>query len=145
MSLLVNIVIADEDDIAAIGESLQPVSEWSGLQARDIDTTKIATLHCLLTGEGFEDALSQYEPVYVSAEEGATVIRIPDELVEKLAALDEDTLYSVGEELAATEEFELSGWPEEDVMTFVEELTELAQQADANGEAMFVWMHRLLT
>lgn len=145
MSLLVNIVIADEDDLAAIGESLQPVSEWSGLQARDIDTTKIATLHCLLAGEGFEEALSQYEPVYVSAEEGATVIRIPDELVEKLAALDEDALYSVGEELAATEEFELSGWPEEDVMTFIEELTELAQQADANGEAMFVWMHRLQT
>jgi hypothetical protein len=145
MSLLVNIVIADEDDFEAIGESQHPVEEWSGIQARDIDTTKIATLHCLLTGDSFEEALSRYEPVYVSAEEGAIVIRIPDELVEKLAYLDEDALDSVGEELAATEEFELTGWPTQEVMTLVEELAALAQQADSNGEAMFVWMHRLLT
>lgn len=145
MSLLVNIVIADEDDFEAIGESQHPVEEWSGTQARDIDTTKIATLHCLLTGDSFEEALNRYEPVYVSAEEGAIVIRIPDELVEKLAYLDEDALDSVGEELAATEEFELTGWPTQEVMTLVEELAALAQQADSNGEAMFVWMHRLLT
>lgn len=145
MSLLVNIVIADEDDVEAIGESQHPVEEWSGIQARDIDTTKIATLHCLLTGDTFEEALSRYEPVYVSAEEDAIVIRIPDELVEKLAYLDEDALDSVGEELAATEEFELTGWPTQEVMTLVEELAALAQQADSNGEAMFVWMHRLLT
>lgn len=145
MSLLVNIVIADEDDIEAIGESQHPVEEWSGIQARDIDTTKIATLHCLLTGDSFEEALSRYEPVYVSSEEGAIVIRIPDELVEKLAYLEEDALDNVGEELAATEEFELTGWPVQEVMTLVEELAALAQQADSNGEAMFVWMHRLLT
>lgn len=144
MSLLVNIVIADEDDLEAIASSLQPVSEWSGLQARDIDTQKIATLHCLVTGEAFDASLSRYEPVFV-ADEGVTVLRIPDELVEELASLDEDALYRIADELIATEEFELSDWPDEDVTAFLEELTELAQQADANGEAMFVWMHRLLT
>lgn len=145
MSLLVNIVIADEDDVEAIGESQHPVEEWSGIQARDIDTSKIATLHCLLTGDSFEEALSRYEPVYVAGEDGAIVIRIPDELVERLAYLEEDALDSVGEELAATEEFELTGWPAQEVMTLVEELAALAQQADSNGEAMFVWMHKLLT
>jgi hypothetical protein len=144
LSILVNIVIADEDDAEAIGLSLQPVAEWSGLQARDLDTAKIATLHSLLTGEGFAEVLNRYEPVFV-IEEGASVIRIPDEAVERLASLDEDELYAIGEELAATEEFELAGWPEDDVATFLEELAELAQQADGNGEAMFVWMHRLMT
>lgn len=145
MSLLVNIVIADEEDIGAIGESQHPVEEWSGIQARDIDTGKIATLHCLLTGDSFEEALASYEPDYVAGEEGAIVIRIPDELVERLAYLDDDALDSVGVELAATEEFELAGWPVEEVTTLVEELAALAQQAESNGEAMFVWMHRLLT
>ncbi|MBI5919444.1 MAG: hypothetical protein HY849_08755 [Nitrosomonadales bacterium] len=146
MSILVNIVIADEDDLEAVGESQHPAGEWSGIQARDIDTNKIATLHCLLTGEGFHDALSRYEPVYVAADEdGATVLRIPDELVEKLAELDEDSFESVGEELAATEEFELSGWPAAEVVMLVEELAALGREADGNGEAMFVWMHKLLT
>lgn len=145
MSLLVNIVIADEEDVEEIGESHHPVAEWSGIQARDIDTAKIATLHCLLTGDSFESALSRYEPSYVTSEESAIVIRIPDELVERLAQLDEVGIDDVGVELAATEEFELTDWPEQEVLTLVEELAALAQQADSNGEAMFVWMHRLLT
>ena len=49
MSILVNIVSADEDEVDAVGESQHPVVEWSGIEARDINTEKIVTLHCLLT------------------------------------------------------------------------------------------------
>ena len=55
MGTLVNIVIADEDEAEAIGESNQPVDEWVGLEARDLDKSKFITLHCLLTGDGIED------------------------------------------------------------------------------------------
>lgn len=144
-SILVNIVIADEDDIEAIGDSLSPVEEWSGIQSRDLDTAKIATLHCLLTGDTFEDALSRYEPVYVVSEESAIVLRIPDEVVEKMASLDEEALAEVAVELTATEEFESTGWDDEEIYGLVEELADLSVQADANGEAMFVWMHKLRT
>jgi hypothetical protein len=144
-SILVNIVIADEDDIEAIGDSLSPVEEWSGIQSRDLDTAKIATLHCLLTGDTFEDALSRYEPVYVVSEESAIVLRIPDAVVERMAGLDEEALAEVAVELAATEEFESTGWDDEEIYGLVEELADLAVQADANGEAMFVWMHKLRT
>ena len=54
MGILTNIIAAEEDEIAAIGESLRPVDEWSGLERRGIDTAKIVTLHCLLTGDEFE-------------------------------------------------------------------------------------------
>lgn len=145
ISILVNIVIADEDDIEAIGDSLSPVEEWSGIQSRDLDTAKIATLHCLLTGDTFEDALSRYEPVYVVSEESAIVLRIPDAVVERMAGLDEEALAEVAVELAATEEFESTGWDDEEIYGLVEELADLAVQADANGEAMFVWMHKLRT
>lgn len=145
MGILVNIVSADEDEAEAIGQSQHPVVEWSGIEARDIDTAKIVTLHCLLTGDGLEDAFYAYEPVYVAGDDGPIVLRIPDEAMEKLAALEEEAAEMVGEELAATEEFEMSGWPAEEVRSLVEELAELARLADSQGQAMFVWMHPLLT
>lgn len=145
MGILVNIVSADEDEAEAIGLSQHPVVEWSGIEARDIDTAKIVTLHCLLTGDGLEDAFYAYEPVYVAGDDGPIVLRIPDEAMEKLAALEEEAAEMVGEELAATEEFEMSGWPAEEVRSLVEELAELARLADSQGQAMFVWMHPLLT
>ena len=145
MGILVNIVSADEDDVEAIGESQHPIDEWSGIEARDFDTAKIVTLHCLLTGDGLEDAFYAYEPVYVAGDDGPIVLRIPDEMMEKLAGLEEDAIEMVGEELAATEEFEMNAWPTEEVQSLVEELSELARLADSQGQAMFVWMHPLLT
>ncbi|MDP2963101.1 MAG: hypothetical protein Q8N54_10115 [Sulfurimicrobium sp.] len=145
MSILVNIVSADEDDVEAVGESQHPVAEWSGIEARDIDTAKIVTLHCLLTGEGLEDAFYAYEPVYVAGDEGPIVLRISDVMMEKLASLEEDALEIVGEELAATEEFELNNWPVEEVQSLVEELAALARLAESQDQVLFVWMHPLLT
>ncbi len=144
MGILTNIVAAEEDEIAAIGESLRPVDEWSGLERRGIDTAKIATLHCLLTGDEFEEAIGAYEPVYV-ADEGAVVLRIADDVMERLATLDEDALELVAEELAATEEYELEQWEAEDVQALVMELADLARLAESQGQVMFVWMHPLLT
>lgn len=144
MSLLTNIVAAEEDEFAAIGESPHPVDEWSGIERRGIDTAKIATLHCLLTGDEFGQALSLYEPVYASIED-VLVLRLADEVTEKLAAYDEDALMRVAEELAATEEFEREAWDAEEVQDFVMALAELAQIAESQGQTLFVWMHPLLT
>jgi hypothetical protein len=123
---------------------LRPVDEWSGIERRGIDTAKIATLHCLLTGDEFEEAIGAYEPVYV-ADEGAVVLRIADEVMERLATLDEDALDLVAGELAATEEYELEQWDAEDVQALVMDLADLARLADSQGQSLFVWMHPLLT
>ena len=144
MGILTNIVAAEEDEYAAIGESLRPVDQWSGIERRGIDTAKIVTLHCLLTGDEFEAALGSHEPVYV-ADEGAVVLRIVDEAMERLAELDEDALELVGEELAATEEYEMEQWETADVQALVFELADLARLAESQGQVMFVWMHPLLT
>lgn len=144
MGILTNIVAAEEDEIAAIGESLRPVDEWSGIERRGIDTAKIATLHCLLTGDEFEEALGSYEPVYV-VDEGAVVLRIADEVMERLAALDEEALELVADELAATEEYEIEGWDSAEVQALVFELADLARLAESQGQSLFVWMHPLLT
>jgi hypothetical protein len=144
LGILTNIVAAEEDEYAAIGESLRPVDEWSGIERRGIDTAKIATLHCLLTGDEFEEALGSYEPVY-AGDEGALVLRVADEVMERLATLDEEALELVAAELAATEEYEMEQWEPEDVQALVMDLADLARLADSQGQVLFVWMHPLLT
>ncbi len=144
MGILTNIIAAEEDEIESIGESLRPVDEWSGLERRDIDTGKIATLHCLLTGDEYEEALSAYEPIY-AGDEGVLILRLADEATERLASLEEDALDEVAAELAATEEFEREHWDVEEVHALVMELANLARLADSQGQQLYVWMHPLLT
>ncbi|PKO84097.1 MAG: hypothetical protein CVU17_05840 [Betaproteobacteria bacterium HGW-Betaproteobacteria-11] len=144
MSVLTQIVAAEDDESDAIGESLRPLDEWSGVERRGIDTAKIAVMHCLLTGDDFDLAASFYEPVYVGGE-GVVVLRLADEAMAKLASLDEEALARFAAELVATEDFELEGWPEEEVMEMLIELADLAQLAESQGQALFVWLHPLLT
>jgi hypothetical protein len=120
------------------------VDEWSGIERRGIDTAKIATLHCLLTGDEFEEAIGAYEPVY-AGDEGALVLRVADEVMERLATLDEEALELVATELAATEEYEMEQWEPEDVQALVMDLADLARLAESQGQVLFVWMHPLLT
>lgn len=143
MSILTNIVAAEDDEIEAIGESLGPIEEWSGIAMRDFDTAKIATLHCLLTGDLFDDALGHYEPIYISDAEGALVLRLADEVMERLASIEDDALEDMAAELAATEEFEATGWDIDSIFGMLESLIELARIAESQGQALFVWMHPL--
>jgi hypothetical protein len=145
MGILVNIIAAEEDEVESIGESLQPVDEWSGIELRDVSIAKIATLHCLLTGDLFDDALVRYEPIYISAAEGALVLRLAEELMERLTGLDEDALDAVATELAATEEFESAGWEDEAIAEMLASLVDLARLAESQGQGLFVWMHPLRT
>ena len=145
MTILTNIIAAEEDELEAIGESLEPSSEWSGIALRDFTIPKIATLHCLLTGDLLDDAYALYEPSYFSEIEGAIVIQLSMELSERLAGLDEEALDAVTEELVATEEFEDSGWGEEEISEMLNGLADLARLADSQGQVLFAWLHPLRT
>lgn len=145
MGILTNIIAAEEDEVEAIGDSLQPADEWSGISLRDVSIAKIATLHSLLTGDLFDDAAALCEPVYISPAEGALVLRLADELKERLVELDEETLDAVAAELAATEEFESAGWDENSVLEMLTDLADLARLAESQDQVLFVWMHPLRT
>ena len=144
MGILTNIIAAEEDEIAAVGESLRPCDEWSGMERRGIDTAKMVTLHCLLTGDLYEQAVVLYEPIYVSGE-GVVVIQLAEYAMQRLAELEEDALDEVAAELSATEEFEQENWDAEEVHAMVMELADLAKLADSQGQMLLVWMHPLLT
>ncbi len=144
MGVLTHIVAAEEDELEALGESQHPLDEWSGIEMRDVGIPKIATLHCLLTGDTFDDAAALYEPIYLSSE-GALVLRLADEVAERLAELDEDALDAVARELVATEEFETAGWEDEAITEMLISLADLARLADSQGQVLFVWIHPLRT
>ena len=101
MGILTNIIAAEDDEVEAIGESLQPVDEWSGITLRDLTIPKIATLHCVLTSDLIDDAFARYEPIYISYTEGALVLRLADEVMARLASIEEEALDEVVSELVA--------------------------------------------
>ena len=139
MEVVTHVLAAEDDELEAIGESTCPLDQWSGVETPGLDTVKIAILHCLLTGDSLQAALDVYEPVYVSASE-TIVLRISDNSLEKLASFGEEALLNVADELAATEAFEKEDWHVEDVRALLTELAELAQLAESQGQALFVWM-----
>ena len=139
MEFVTLVLAADEDEYIAVGDSPNPLEEWSGIEAPGLDTVKLATLHCLLADDSLQAALDLYEPIYES-ESDTIVMRLSDEIVERLAELGEEELENVASELAATEEYEREQWEVEDVLDRLTELSELAQLADSQGQAIFVWL-----
>lgn len=144
MEIVTNIVAADEDEYSSVGESLCPLDEWSGIGTPGLDTPKIATLHALLTGDSLQESLDRYEPVYVSvndSESEIVILQIADEVLERLAELDEDALENVAGELASAEEFETGSWGFDAVLALLTALSEIAQLAESQGQVLFVWMY----
>jgi|GEM_PF-335334 len=139
MSGMVNIVVADFDEVEAIGESTRPIEEWRGFAANGVGAEKLAMLQSMMTGQTFDEALSEYDPVYAASEDGPWVMRVREELIESLANQDEEILEEIGEELAATAEFEMDGWPVDAAQAFVAELASLAEISVAQEKAIFVW------
>ena len=144
MEFLTCVVAAEEDEYPDIAQSNSPLNEWSGIESPGLDTTKIATLHALLTGDPLQLALDLYEPVFVTEGEDETlVLRIDTELFEELTLLDEESLENVVSELAATEIYELEGSDPEELLAFLTSLVELAQLAESQGQTLFVWIKLL--
>ncbi len=139
MEIVTNVLAAEDDEYTAIAESICPLDEWSGIEAPGLDTGKVAAIHSLLTGDSLQMTLDLYEPAYVTESE-TVILRIADELLEKLAALEEESLETIATELAASEEFETEQWHADDVLALLTELAELAQLAESQGQALFVWM-----
>jgi hypothetical protein len=128
MHIVTHFLVAPEEDIADIGEATQPLKSWRGIERRGVDSEKLVMLHSLLTDDAFDLAVSFYEPVYVS-DEGAMVLPLAARLLDALTDLDEESLETLAEELAASESFELEGWPVDEVHDLLIDLADLAQQA----------------
>ncbi len=141
MEFMTCVVAAEEDEYPDIAHSATPLNDWSGVEVPGLDTAKLATLHSLLTGDSLQTALDLYEPVFVAEGDDETlVLRVDGEMLEELALLDDEALENVAAELAATEIYESEGVEAEDIQDALVALAELAQLAESQGQALFVWI-----
>lgn len=143
MHIVTHFLVASEEDIADIGEATQPLKSWRGIEWRGVDSEKLVMLHSLLTDDAFDLAVSFYEPIYVS-DEGAMVLPLAARLLDALTDLDEESLETLAEELAASESFEAEGWPLEEVHDLLIDLADLAQQAAGEELPLFARISPLL-
>ena len=144
MEFLTCVVAAEEDEYPDVAMSGAPLKQWSGFEAPGLDTTRIAALHSLLTGESLQGALDRYEPVFVTEGEDETLLlHIDPELFDALALLDDEALEDLAGELAANELYEDEGVDPEEVLAYLTALVELAQLAESQDQALFVWIKLL--
>jgi len=140
VGVLSDLVVAPVDDAEKVAHADVPSRAFGGIDIKGIDTVKFGTLHSLVTGRTFDEVLALYDPVVEVSDDGPWVFRIPEELVERLAALSEEEGRTVAAKWAATEEFALSGWDEAAVSDGLVAICELARRAVDSGQALFLWM-----
>lgn len=146
MGVLSDIIIARADDASSINAAGGGhEQQWVTLASKGIDTIKLGTLSQILAGRPVDDvntvASFMLDAVVDEAsEDGPWVYRVPDDLTAKVAALDDATADRVAREWAATEEFKLSRWPEDDVREYLHNLVAHAKRACADDKSLLLWM-----
>src|SRR4051812_27646642 len=133
MGLLSDFFAASEDEIAELPE-LGPEGRFPTVAAKNVTNVELATLCGIATGRdidvesgGFEALLNEIEDVREPGEDGPWVFRVPDSLVEALAAADEARVRDIAREWASTEEWQLSGANADDLVWLVSDLSRLAR------------------
>jgi hypothetical protein len=145
MEFVTRVVAADEEELAEVAGAKSPLDAWSGIEAPGLDTVKLATLHTLLTNDPLQAALDLYEPALVDgADEEILVLRVAGSLLEALALLDEESLETVANELAATEVYEEEGADPDELLPYLSSFAELAQLAESQGQALLVRIDLIL-
>jgi hypothetical protein len=142
---LIDILMADESDAPAIGNSISPLETFPGIAAKQVDQVKLAKLSLILDGlvpdtPAVIDLVKTFTMLHESSDEGPWVYMIPDRLVAKLAGLDAERRTEVAKAWASKADFMGAGWEGTAVKEFVDELSGLAGKAQTNGKRLLLWM-----
>lgn len=144
MGVLTDFVVVPRDAAEAVGQSHCPYEEFDGIDAKGMDTVKLAILDAVLTDAAFDPRFMSADACLygVGQTGGPWVFEVPAALVSRLAALEGATLTRAGEAWAASEEFspEFEDWPTEAVHQKLEQLVALAQRAIAQKKSLLMWM-----
>ena len=141
MGVLSELVVAPAGEAERVAQAEVPSQTFDGIDISGVDTVKFGTLHSILTGQSFEELLPLYDPVAtVSEDDGPWVFQIPTELVTRLAALDDAGMAGIARQWAATEEFVLEGWGEDEAASVLSAISSQSKRAIESGQALFLWM-----
>lgn len=140
VGLLTDFVIAREDEADALGEAEDPADTWPTLEAKGVETVKLATL-CALAANDSDDAdafAGAFDLVAGDAEEGPWILAVPAEIVAVLAGIPDARLASIASRWAETDELQMDGWSAADARDFIGKLRRHAKQALADGASLFL-------
>jgi hypothetical protein len=140
MPMLADFVVASRDDAQRVCDSTCPSRDFSGLDAKGIDTVKLGTLHAMLAGEDFDPSFMNESSLCSGGDDGPWVFEVPEDLVQRLSRLDANETASVAAEWANTEEFERDNWSPDSVRRVLEGFSGLCRRAEAQGKPVLMWI-----
>lgn len=141
MGVLTDIVVADATEAANVAADSQHIQTWPGVDAKGVDSVKLAILWAMLANNPSKaNAGTDFETLHETSDEGPWVFRVPEELVQLLAALDDAGVASTGAAWAKAEEFVLDGWNAAAVRSILCDLRTLARDTVAKRRDMLMWM-----
>ena len=135
MGIITDFVIADQAEAKAVLSEPAPTRRWPGIEAKSIDTIRLATLSAIISGKPLDvDSVVAYSEKFTllvsSPDNERHVVLLPADLVESLGKLKPESMTSVARAWLRTEEFQLDGsWEEKDVLEIVRMLHKLANDS----------------
>jgi len=133
MSLLTDLFIASPNEIKSLNSDILP-HHFKVLEARRIDTIKIAALDEILTGEGQEIT----EPIRASEDYEWAIFHIRPELRNALARLSSYERRRIALKWSQAQEWQLDGGTAEDLAQWLEEAGSLANQAEKESKEIYI-------
>jgi len=141
MGILTDFVIADAGSGNDLGESFNPSEQWPTLQAKGIETIKLATLYCAITGNCYHNDIQEsFEFVGGDKEEGPWVFEFPSEILHAIACVSEPQVQGIAHQWASTDEMKMDRWSPEEAATFISELSAHASRATDAGKSLYLWL-----
>ena len=146
MGVITDFFVASGDELKAVLSKLDGPLELGHLphvEFKSVDHVKLATLQSLLCKHSFEKAIDEIGkpvdlvPTTPDAEFG--VHRLPEPLVDSLAALSEEGIATTAKWWATTEELKLDRFSADDAKGVLRELHRLASIAKKDKKGLYLY------
>ena len=143
MGVLSDLIIADSADAMEINRAGGAhSSRWPVLESKGIDTIKLGTLATILLGAADDgsymgDTSSLLDQL---SDEGPWVFLVPRELVTAIAKLSPSQNDAIARRWGETEEFQLEGWPIDEIQEYLAELVAHCQKTKQQEKDLLLWM-----
>ena len=141
MGVLTDFILGTQQELASVPADQAPISVLPGIDMKGVDPVKLEVLLGHLTGREFDPDLKAFPTVSGQASpDGPWVYGCSEDLVRKLAALDDVALATLASWWANTEEFRLDRWETHSVKSVLHEMRAFAQRSLAVGKPIHIWV-----
>lgn len=139
VGVLTDYFVATADQAAALALRGPQHGRLPAMQAKWILPMRLGALYAIIADLGEADPEVD-EPVDVDRPDGPWLTVIRDEVTAAIAAVSDESVASVGNAWAMTEEWQRDPASAEEVIAIVRELRKLAQHAGPPARRMYLWM-----